>query len=178
MMFNAATSEWSRDSAFSDLSVLTANIRTMSSKLKQETQTAHDHSNEPTTVVTDKDDLPGQSLFIKTCAACHTVGKGAKVGPDLSGVTTRRSREWIVDYLVDPVKMRAKGDPTALQLAKEFPTVRMPSLSLSTDDAADLIGYVEALTRATTAYGANTGAAAHEPGTPEPPGQTNAAHHH
>ena len=30
---------------------------------------------------------PGQTLFKKMCAPCHTIGVGDRVGPDLRGVT-------------------------------------------------------------------------------------------
>ena len=29
----------------------------------------------------------GEGLFIKGCAACHSIGDGVRVGPDLEGVT-------------------------------------------------------------------------------------------
>jgi cytochrome c2 len=31
-------------------------------------------------------------MFAKLCAGCHTIGAGARVGPDLDGLTLRRSR--------------------------------------------------------------------------------------
>ena len=46
----------------------------------------------------------GRQLFKeKNCVACHNVGGvGAKTGPDLMGVTTKHSLEWLDQQLVDP----------------------------------------------------------------------------
>ncbi len=30
---------------------------------------------------------PGQSMYKKICAPCHTIGVGDRVGPDLRGIT-------------------------------------------------------------------------------------------
>jgi mono/diheme cytochrome c family protein len=92
--------------------------------------------------------LPGQALFLKTCGACHTVGRGSKVGPDLGGVTTRRTREWLASYIMQPEKMRARQDPAALSLATKYPALRMPNLGLSELDTSDVIAYIEAMTYA------------------------------
>src|ERR1043166_7153940 len=48
--------------------------------------------------VTDKREY----LFRSRCSACHTIGKGDGVGPDLAGVTTRRDRAWLTRYLAAP----------------------------------------------------------------------------
>ena len=152
LLYNDVSGEWSRDSAFSDLNVLTSNIRTMNPAWSGLSAGAKDGA-----ALSDvresaaAPDLPGQSLFIKTCAACHTVGRGDRVGPDLAGLATRRSRDWTVSYLMAPERMRQQGDPTALALATRYPTVRMPTLSLSSDDASDLIAYIDAMTYAATA---------------------------
>jgi protein SCO1/2 len=176
MLYNDMTSEWSRDSAFSDLNVLTENIRTMnpawSSSREEATKQAAAKAVGETSVAPD---LPGQSLFIKTCSACHTIGKGDKIGPDLSGIATRRSREWIVSYLVNPGKMRTQGDPTALELAAKYPAIRMPTLSLSEDDASDLMGYVEAMTYGATAASKDPQAQHRRPGAQ---GHAAGDHHH
>ncbi len=127
LLYNDVTGEWSRDSAFSDLSVLAANIRTMNPATTA--SAAGQEAKVRETSITQ--DLPGQTLFIKTCASCHTVGKGDRVGPDLASLSTRRSRDWTVRYLMSPETLRKDGDPTAVALAARFPTVRMPNLSLA-----------------------------------------------
>ena len=90
----------------------------------------------------------GQFLFESRCAACHTLGAGERLGPDLLGVTTRRERSWLARYLAEPEKMRAEGDPIATSLFKKYKPVRMPNVELGTDDVASLLSYLEARSRA------------------------------
>ena len=113
------------------------------------------------TFVDDPSNLPGQALFVKTCGACHTVGKGRQVGPDLTGVTTRRTRDWLVSYIMEPEKVRAKRDPAALSLAAQYPTVRMPNLGLSELDSGDVLAYIDAMTYAANAEKASPAAHHH-----------------
>jgi mono/diheme cytochrome c family protein len=67
--------------------------------------------------------------FEQRCTACHTFGHGIKVGPDLKGVTDRRSRAWIVAFVRGSSGVIASGDPTATALFTEFKGVRMPDWS-------------------------------------------------
>lgn len=90
----------------------------------------------------------GQFLFESRCAACHSIGGGDRLGPDLLGVTTRRERGWLARYLAEPEKMRAEGDPIATSLFKKYKPVRMPNVELGTDDVASLLSYLEARSRA------------------------------
>lgn len=85
----------------------------------------------------------GETLFKATCVACHTIGGGNLVGPDLSGVTQRRSREWLSRWILEPDRMLAEGDPTAQALLKEFHGVPMPNAGLQPAQVAALIAYIE-----------------------------------
>lgn len=66
------------------------------------------------------------AYFQQNCAACHTVGGGALVGPDLKGVTERRDREWIVRFILDPQGVVNTGDPTAKALVSAAGGLVMP----------------------------------------------------
>jgi protein SCO1 len=87
---------------------------------------------------------PGQYLFQSRCSVCHTLGGGDKIGPDLAGVTTRRERQWVARYLSAPDKLRAEGDPIALELSKKYKTVRMPDQRLGGADLNSILAYLEA----------------------------------
>lgn len=167
LLYNDTTGEWSRDSAFSDLSVLAANIRAMNPATGSTPVATAEARVQATSLARD---LPGQSLFLKTCAACHTVGKGDRVGPDLASLSKRRGHDWTVRYLMAPEALRKERDPTALDLAARYPTVRMPNLSLSVEDAGDLIAYIDAMT-----YAAGTSAPRPQPGHAT---QADHSHHH
>jgi protein SCO1 len=82
------------------------------------------------------------ALFREKCSACHSFGK-ASVGPDLLGVTERRSRRWLTRWLLAPEKLLQEKDATALALAKQYNGIPMPNLSLSHAQVDDLIGYLE-----------------------------------
>jgi protein SCO1/2 len=85
----------------------------------------------------------GQFLFDSRCSACHSLGQGDKVGPDLADVTARRERKWLASYIMTPEKMRAERDPIALGLVEKYPAVLMPNVSLGSVDVADVLSYIE-----------------------------------
>lgn len=85
----------------------------------------------------------GQDLFQQRCVACHTIGGGALVGPDLSGVTARRDRSWLLEWIRIPDEMLAAGDPIATQLLQEFNNVPMPNLQLSEAESATILAFLE-----------------------------------
>jgi hypothetical protein len=61
------------------------------------------------------------------------------VGPDLKGVTTIRTKKWLMDWLKYTARMQA-SDPTAKKLLKEY-TVMMPQQSLTDKEIHELIDY-------------------------------------
>jgi protein SCO1 len=86
----------------------------------------------------------GQFLFNNGCSACHTIGGGDRVGPDLAGVTQRRERAWLERFILVPNEVLAAGDPIAIALLKKHNGVRMPNLGLARDEVADILAHVEA----------------------------------
>jgi cytochrome c2 len=84
----------------------------------------------------------GKQIFQEKCAACHTVGNGALVGPDLKGVTTKESHEWLEQWIAAPDAMIAKKDPTAIGLLHQFHDVQMPNLGLSPSEINDVLAYL------------------------------------
>jgi cytochrome oxidase Cu insertion factor (SCO1/SenC/PrrC family)/mono/diheme cytochrome c family protein len=139
---NDATGEWQRDSAFGDLNRLVMTVKALDPKWHDQVRApAHNPASDTGLAMSDQ---PGQALFKKICAPCHTIGVGDRVGPDLRGVTTRRERAWLSAYIQNPARLRALGDPAALALAEKYPAVRMPILGVAQHDAGDLIAYLDA----------------------------------
>ncbi len=83
----------------------------------------------------------GKALFEEHCAACHTVGGGDSVGPDLKGVTDRRKAGWLGRVIAEPDRLAAESDPEQLALVKKW-GMEMPNLGLSRADAAEIIEYL------------------------------------
>jgi cytochrome c2 len=84
----------------------------------------------------------GKELFqSKGCVGCHTIGKGKLTGPDLKGVTQRRSEEWLKKWIKSPDTM-VFTDPTAKELLKQYLTP-MPNLGLTDEEVNALISYLK-----------------------------------
>lgn len=84
----------------------------------------------------------GGTIFQQKCVACHTIGGGKLVGPDLQGVTELRDKAWLSQWISQPDKMLAAGDPIATSLLAEFNNVPMPNLGLTEAEVAALIAYL------------------------------------
>jgi cytochrome oxidase Cu insertion factor (SCO1/SenC/PrrC family)/mono/diheme cytochrome c family protein len=140
---NDATGEWRRISLMGNLKLVTQRILEMDPKRRAQRRAVSVESLEKTPRDYQIRNRPGEALYLKACAACHTVGNGDRVGPDLNGVTTRRDRTWLIRYLVAPEVLRARKDPIAVELDARYEGVTMPNLGLSEVDAGDLIVYLE-----------------------------------
>jgi protein SCO1/2 len=90
----------------------------------------------------------GEYLFSTRCAACHTIGRGDGLGPDLLNVTTLRERGWLARYVAEPDRMLAEGDRLATALFAKYQSVRMPNLGLDSEDVAALLSHIETQSRA------------------------------
>lgn len=156
---NDATGEWARDSLFGEIGQVVTDIRAMDPKWRDQVRTPQYNAASDTGYVLSSE--PGQALYKRMCAACHTIGVGDRVGPDLRDVTKRRSKAWLTSFISRPDQMFAKKDPTALALAARFPAVRMPRLGVAETDAADLIHYIESRTASLDAGDSIVSAADH-----------------
>lgn len=83
----------------------------------------------------------GEKVFqTKGCSACHAFGTKLS-GPDLSGVSMRRTAAWIERQILTPDVM-VKEDPIARELfAKHM--LQMPNQGLTAAEAKDVIEYLK-----------------------------------
>lgn len=83
----------------------------------------------------------GREIFAMSCSACHSLGGGNLVGPDLKGLEDRvPSREWAVAYTLDP---QSAQDPYGMELRQVY-LAAMPPSSLSDGQANNVIDFIYA----------------------------------
>jgi protein SCO1 len=85
----------------------------------------------------------GRYIFASQCAACHTIGHGDKIGPDLQGVTNVRDHKWLERFIATPDRVLAEKDPIAVALFKKYNEVRMPNLNMAEIDLNNLIDFLQ-----------------------------------
>lgn len=93
----------------------------------------------------------GAAVFQQYCTACHSIGGGDRVGPDLAGVAQRRDAAWLKRMIREPDKLIAEGDPTVTQLVERYNRVVMPNLNLDEAKADALVAYLQSQDAATAA---------------------------
>ena len=84
--------------------------------------------------------VAGKLAFESKCLACHSIGQGKKLGPDLADVTRRRSDDWLKRWLKAPEKMLA-ADKDAKALLKQYNNLPMPNQGLSDNEIGQYIAY-------------------------------------
>jgi protein SCO1/2 len=141
---NEATGIWMRNSALDNTKFIATKIQQMSGYGAQAINIGSANRTEAARLDIDK----GQYLFATRCAACHTIGNGDKVGPDLLGVTSVRDRAWLARIITESDKLIAEKDPIATALFKKYNEIRMPSLPLAEEDVNTLIEFMKSQTAA------------------------------
>lgn len=86
--------------------------------------------------------LQGKEIFSRSCTVCHTMGRGALVGPDLQGVTKRREESWLRVQIKSPSVHRAQKDPIAIANLGKF-GIPMPDLGLTEQQVEAVIAYLK-----------------------------------
>lgn len=105
----------------------------------------------------------GKKLFSTVCVACHTVGEGRRVGPDLAGVHERRSEAWMIEFIRSSQTVIKSGDPDAVALAAGYPGIVMPDNPISDDQIRSVLAYVRELESGAAAAGVTSSQPAAKP---------------
>lgn len=89
-----------------------------------------------------------KELFDRECAACHSIGGGRLVGPDLKDVTAKKDRAWLIEFTINPEAMFDKGDEDALKIKSEYNDMIMPAVpGLTKERVEALLVYIESQSR-------------------------------
>jgi protein SCO1/2 len=136
---NDATGLWMRNSALDNIKFLSMKIEQLIGYSAQTVDVAAAKEAGAVKLNLDK----GAYLFATRCAACHTIGNGDKIGPDLLGVTSVRDLNWIRRTIIEPDKLLEEKDPIATALFKQYKEVQMPRLGLADADVNVLIDFMK-----------------------------------
>lgn len=85
----------------------------------------------------------GGQMFRTNCGACHTVGKGKLVGPDLKGVETRHTEEWIHKWVKSSQGLVQAGDKDAAKLFADNSSIVMPDQPLNDDQIKTILDFIK-----------------------------------
>lgn len=84
----------------------------------------------------------GEQLFNQICIACHTIGKGKLIGPDLANVQQRRSEDWLLRFIRSSQTVIKSGDPIAVQLFNDYNQMVMPDNNFSDAQIRAILDYI------------------------------------
>ncbi len=116
---------------------------------RQETQTgAHDMAAAADSYPGDELSIQhGMELFNLHCAQCHNFTAN-EIGPNLSGVTSEVSKEWLVTYIHNPQAVIEAGNERAVALFERY-KMYMPSFpQIEGEDMEHLLGFIHKFSEA------------------------------
>ena len=82
-------------------------------------------------------------LFSSKCAACHTIGKGRLVGPDLKNISEQRDNEWLLKFIGSSQTLIKSGDADAIKVYDEYNKLLMPDPLISDSEIAQVLNYIK-----------------------------------
>ncbi len=85
----------------------------------------------------------GEKTFKASCSACHSIGKGKIVGPDLKDVSTRRKEPWLIKFIRSSQTVVKSGDPVAVKLFNDHNKIPMPDQKLTDPQIKDVLAYIK-----------------------------------
>jgi nitrite reductase (NO-forming) len=99
-----------------------------------------EHHNIPATPVPSEPlAVKGKLSFESKCLACHSIGGGDKLGPDLYGVSKRRTDAWLAKWLKSPEQLLA-SDADAKAMFDKY-KLPMPNQNLSDGEIKEFMTY-------------------------------------
>ena len=81
----------------------------------------------------------GEKLFNQLCTSCHIINEDY-IGPAMSGILDRRSPEWIMNMILNPIQM-LEEDPIAIELLEKYNFEYMYNQNLLEEEAREILEY-------------------------------------
>ena len=85
----------------------------------------------------------GEKLFNQLCTSCHMINEDY-IGPAMLGILDRRSPEWIMNMILNPIQM-LKEDPIAIELLEEYDFEYMYNQNLLEEEVREILEYFRLL---------------------------------
>ena len=85
----------------------------------------------------------GEKLFNQLCTSCHMISEDY-IGPAMSGILGRRSPEWIMNMILNPIQM-LEEDPIAIELLEEYDFEYMYNQNLLEEEVREILEYFRLL---------------------------------
>ena len=93
--------------------------------------------------VSAQDTVVGGEQLFAPCKACHTIGKGKLIGPDLYGVTKKLDRAWLTRFIRNSQELLQAKDPEAVKVWEEHNKIPMPPFNYNDVQMKSLLDYVD-----------------------------------
>ncbi|QMU28247.1 PQQ-dependent sugar dehydrogenase [Adhaeribacter radiodurans] len=91
---------------------------------------------------TDEHDIiHGKELFQSNCTACHNFEQKG-IGPNLAGVTSRDSPEWLSKFVRNAPEVIKSGDVNAVKLYEEYKQMMPPFTAFTPEDVQSILAYL------------------------------------
>ncbi len=84
----------------------------------------------------------GEKIFKSVCRACHTIGQGRLVGPDLSNVQNRLKDDWLIKFVKSSQSMVKSGDAEAVKVFNDYNKIVMPDQPFSDAEITSILKYI------------------------------------
>lgn len=84
----------------------------------------------------------GGVLFSNNCSGCHNF-RWDGIGPQLTGVTTKLSADWLLRFIKNPQQIISSGDAHGVELSKKFKGVMPSFASLKDDEINAIISFLQ-----------------------------------
>lgn len=86
----------------------------------------------------------GKALFNNNCAVCHSLNQ-AKIGPSLGDVTKKRTPEFIMNMILNPLVMEKK-DSIIMKLKSQYDASMVPT-GMNQQQARDILEYLRSVSK-------------------------------
>ena len=137
---NQSTGRWMKRSPFENPHVLADQIGNWLTGWKAKPKNIN-YANAP-----ELRNIPrGEQIYRTRCVTCHSLNGNelaGALGPDLLGVTEKREKQWLLNWLKAPDQMLKKEDPIAMSLYKKYNNLAMPNMRLNKEEAISLLEYI------------------------------------